>query len=665
MSQRSAWRLALVVAPLAACIGAALPARAADGLSVAANTDLTALSLNELLNIEVTSVSKRAQPLADSAAAVYVLTGEDIRRAGVHSLPEALRLVPGLEVAQADAHNYIITARGFNTFFEDKLLVMIDGRSVYTPLFSGVFWDTPDTYLNDIDRIEVIRGPGAALWGANAVNGVINIITRSAADTKGLVAQASGGNAERVYGAARYGGSLGTGAALRLYAQGYSRANTLLPDGTNERDAMEQQQAGFRGDWSLPGSQALTVSGDAYTGRAQTPPLTATSPAQPATTLSGGNVIGRWSGHSQALFPGGSDWTLQAYYSNSARDYPAGYAESRNTWNVDFQNGFRLPGDQQFLYGLGYRNSHDNTAGPPDVLLFDPPRLTLQTGSAFVQDQIGLGRSLTLTLGSKFELDTFAGFQMQPSARLGWRVNDNSFTWASVSRAVRTPNRLDENAAIYCPPPAGFPGVCGPGLLPVGNPHFRSEELIAYEWGLRLQPSSDLTLDLASFYNQYSKLRSEEATPPPFGSFENKINAHSYGGELSLAWRPVQHLDLRVFYDELHVAARTVDGSTDRTSVPSIDGSDPRHQAGLRLATQPFAHWEFDTELRYVDRLPAVRVPDYTEMGARLAYQPLNSLELALIGQNLLQDRHQEWGAPGAELRRSLMLQLTWRQFNP
>ncbi|MBV8061947.1 MAG: TonB-dependent receptor [Nevskia sp.] len=628
----------------------ALPAAARAEVQVAGG-DLTALSLDQLMSIEVTSVSKHAQSLADAAAAVYVLTGDDIRRSGAHSIAEALRQVPGLEVAQVSAQQYAITARGFNSTSADKLQVLLDGRSVYTPLTSGVFWDVLDTDLADIDRIEVIRGPGAALWGANAVNGVINIITRSARDTTGVAARAAGGNIERAYGAARWGFDAGAG-AVRLYAQGNEVASSAQPDGQDAIDGMRLEQLGFRSDWDLPHTQTLTVSGDAYTGRERAAGL---SGGPTDTTVTGGNVVGRWGGRSD----GGSNWSLLGYYDGYARDIPGIYAETRNTYDLEFQQDFRL-GNNLLLYGVGYRNSHDDTAAPPSVIPFLPSRLTLQTGNTFVQDQIDLG-PVSVTLGTKFETSTYTHFEFEPSLRLGWHVAEPVFLWAAASRAVRTPNRLDEDLAIFCPPPNGFPGTCGPGLFRIGNPELKSTRLLAYEAGLRWVPAGGVSVDLATFYNNYSDVLSTETTPPPF-RYANKLTAHSYGGELSLAWRPWSWASVRPYYQLLRIDASAAGDSTDTSSVAALEGSDPRHGAGLLLGVEPAPGWQADLDLRYVDKLPALQVPDYAEMNLRLAWKLAPRLELALSGRNLLDSRHTEWGLPASRIepRRSGLLELSW-----
>ena len=630
---------------------AAPPVQASQQAENPLPADLTQLSLDELLNIEVTSVSKHAEPLEDSAAAVFVLTGDEIRSSGARSIAEALRLVPGLDVARSSAQTYAISARGFNATSADKLQVLLDGRSVYTPLFSGVFWDALDTYLGDIDRIEVIRGPGAALWGANAVNGVINIITKSARDTQGMSARASGGTVERGFAGARAGLATDSG-AMRIYAQGVSRGSSNLPNGDEAPDGMRLEQTGFRSDWALPGSQSLTVSGDGYTGRESSPGIQGAGVAK--TTVSGQNLLARWSG---------STWSLQAYYDGYDRDEQYVYAERRHTGDIDFQQSITLGATHTLLYGAGYRISHDKTADPPQAaLIFSPGSQTLHNGSAFIQDQFALGPRLQLTLGSKFEYGTYVKFEAEPSVRVGWRATDALFNWAAISRAVRTPNRFDRDVAIYCPPPSGYPGACGPGVFRIGNPDLGPTKLIAYEWGLRYLLHPNLSVDLATFYNDYTDLRTTETTPVPFGGYANKLDAHSYGGELALLWRPLEWATVRPSYQYLQIDARPQDGSTDVSTGPSIEGSSPRHQASLRMTVNPAANWHAEADLRYVDRIRAIKVPSYTEMNLRVAYLIVPHLEVALSGQNLLDAQHQEWSENGTqfELRRGGMLEFSW-----
>jgi len=623
-------------------------------------SDLTELSLDQLLRIEVTSVSKRPEPLAAAAAAIHVLTGDEIRRAGVRRLAEALRLVPGLNVAQVDARTYAISARGFNATSADKLQVLLDGRSVYTPLTSAVFWDVLDTYIDDVERIEVIRGPGATLWGANAVNGVINIVTRSAQATHGTVVSGGGGSEERAFAALRTGAAVGRLGSARIYAKAVDSDPTVRADGSDAQDGWRSQGAGFRSDWRTGGAEALTLSGDLYTSRFGAAPSLVDPDGDP-TRARGGNLLVRWTHGADAA----SGWSLQAYYDGYRREIPGVYGERRDTVDLDFQQRLPLGERHALTYGLGYHNSHDRTAGPPDVaIVFLPGSRTLQNPSAFVQDQYSLydGR-LVFTLGSKLEYNDFTGFEVQPGVRVGWQPNEHLFTWAAIARAVRTPNRLDSDIAIFCPPPDGYPGVCGPGLLRVGNPGFRAETLVAYEWGMRLWSRHALSLDLSTFYNDYSDLRSQEQPDQdnPFIRFANNVAAHSYGGELVLGWYPLSSIGVQSWYGLLRIDAQTRAG-TDATTAANLEGAAPRHQAGLRVSLQPAERWSVDGFLRYVDELPKDSIPAYTELTLRVAWRPLPALEAALVGRNLVDDAHVEFGSTANRkaIQRAGFIELTW-----
>ncbi len=650
----------------ALAVAMSLPCHAAADddafLSIAAlPSDLTELSLEQLLNIEVTSVSKRPEKLSSAAAAIYVLTGDQIRRSGARRIADALRLVPGLEVAQVDARTYAISARGFNSSSADKLQVLLDGRTVYTPLTSAVFWDVLDTYMDDIERIEVIRGPGATLWGANAVNGVINIVTRNAHDTVGTVVSAGGGTEVRAAAAMRSGVQVGHEGAVRFYAKSADRDASEFTDGSNGGDSSRITQGGFRGDWAPLSGKNLTVSGDLYSARFNTPP-TSSQPQNQTTTASGANVLARWaSGDGQP-----SGWTLQAYFDHYQRYIPNLYSEQRDTFDLDYQQRLPMSTANTLMFGVGYRNSRDRTGEPPEnAVVFLPAARTLDVTSAFVQDQHSLldGR-VTITVGSKFEYNDFTGFEAQPGVRVGWQAAEGLFTWAAISRAVRTPNRLDSDVAIYCPPPDGFPGACGPGLFGLGNPEFESETLLAYEWGLRLWSESQLSLDLATFYNQYDRLRSQEGANAgnPFGSLGNGYQVDGYGGELVLGWNPSPDLGVQASYSLLKLDADAKPGSTDTSTGRTIEGSSPRHQAGLRISARPADRWSVDAFLRYVDNLPAYEVPAYTELDLRAAYQLNPALELSLSGRNLLSPRHAEFGSSNAlqSIERSVFVELRW-----
>jgi iron complex outermembrane receptor protein len=638
----------------------------ASGPLAALPEDLTELSLDDLMQIDVTSVSKRAEPLQEAAAAVYVLTAEDIRRSGARTLAEALRLVPGVHVARTSGQTYAISTGGFNSTSADKLEVLLDGRSVYTPLFSGVFWDVLDTYLPDVERIEVIRGPGATLWGANAVNGVINIVTRPSGETQGVEAIAGSGIPRGNFGGVRGGWALGEAGHLRAYAQARDDDNGVTRDGSESNEGLRQQQAGFRADVSGPGSDRYSLGGDAYQAKSEGE----TRIANPSTgtdfvtvyesDLSGANLHGQWE---RQMGPG-SSWNIAGYFDHSEREAPTALLERRSTWDLSSEWRQTLGARHALILGAGYRNSRDETGGPPLALIFSPASRTLQTYSAFVQDQISLadGRG-TLTLGTKFEHNDFTGVEFQPGVRLGWKLGDSAFTWAAVSRAVRTPNRLDSDVALFCPPPVGFPGICGPNAtLRVGNPELAAENLLATEWGLRLWTARRTSLQLALFYNRYQDLRSSEPVPP-LGAFDNGLHGRSIGGEIVFGWQPTDKLRFEAFYSHLDLDISADSSSLDVTTPVAIEDSNPRHMAGLRWLWSPAPRWTLDGFVRRVGELPNYEIPVYTELNLRLGWQLRRDLELALIGENLLDDHHPEFGPPGrgrVEVERQGILMLRW-----
>jgi len=638
--------LAALALALAAPAGAATPTRMA-----LAEQDLTELSLQELLDVQVISVSKHAEPLRHAAAAITVVTGDELRRAGTRTLAQALRLVPGIQVARTNAHSYTVTSRGFSG---DKLEVLLDGRSVYSPLTSTVFWDVLDTSLDDVDRIEVIRGPGGTLWGANAVNGVINIVTRHSKDTVGNTLRAGSGSEERAYAAFRGGSKIGDVGHARFYAKALERDTSVQRDGRDSFDAQRLASAGFRSDWAPAPAHEFMVSGGYYDGREQTEDLDATVYARAEdATMSGANLLARWAHRPSA----NNEWSAQAYYDGYRRDLPEVFSEKRDTGDVQFQHRFTLkPVAATVTWGGGYRVSHDETGGPPRAIIFDPASRTLETWSLFVQGQRALGKDGELSVGSKFEHNELTGFEAQPGVRLGWKLGERAFTWGAVSRAVRLPNRLDQDVAIFCEPPVDVILGCTPGTtVRIGNPDFDSEKVIAYEWGLRAWTERDVTVDLTTFYNTYTDLRSTES---PSGSFENRLEADSYGAELAVGWTPAAGVSVRPFYAFLKIDA---DGSasTDTNTPRNLEGSSPRHSAGVHLALNPWPNVTVDGFLRYVDRLPRQQVPDYVELNYRLAWRPTPALELALVGADLLHDSHAEAGT-AFELERAVWLDLNW-----
>ena len=605
---------------------------------------LKKLSVEELMDIEVTSVSKRPEKLSETASAIQVITQEDIRRFGVTSIPEALRLASNLEVAQVDSRQWAISARGFNNTTANKMLVLIDGRTVYTPLYAGVFWDVQDTLLEDIDRIEVISGPGATQWGANAVNGVINITTRNAKDTQGLQVVGGGGTEFRGFGGVRYGGELATNLHYRVYGKYFDRDSAVLPNGRDATNDWHVGQGGFRLDWDASDINLLTLQGDYYAGRI----------AQPGASdiaVDGNNVIGRWS----HTFSENSDLKLQLYYDRTHRNIPGTFAEDLNTYDFDLQHRFPLGERQDIVWGLGYRLIEDDV-GNTASLAFLPPHVSRQWFSGFAQDEIALVKDrLHLTLGTKIEHNDYTGFEFQPSGRLAWKLNQRQTAWAAISRAVRTPSRIDSE--FYAP--------SSPPFFLAGGTNFVSEELLAYELGYRLQPHKRVSVSIAAFYNDYDNLRSLERVNPPAlfpVVIGNGQKGESYGAELTADYQVTDWCRLHAGYTELQIHIRPKAGSTDTTS-GSSESHDPNHQFFFRASLDLPCHLEFDSVFRYVTHIANLGVPAYGEVDLRLAWQPLAKLEISVVGQNLLHDHHAEFGAAATrqEIERAVYGKVVWR----
>ncbi len=638
------------------CIGAYVSPVSAEELD-----DLTEMSLESLMDVEVTSVSKTPQRVADTAAAIHVISNEDIRRSGATSIPEALRLAPGLQVAQNSGNAWAISARGFSNIIANKLLVMIDGRTIYNPVFSGVHWDQQDVLLADIDRIEVIRGPGGTLWGANAVNGVINIITRAAAETQGGLAEAGGGDPTGGFGALRYGGALGDSAHYRAYGKHTERSALETATGGDADDDGEQSQVGGRIDWQLSARDNVTLQGDAYTGdfgqRLFSPSLTPPGMFNVSDSgdKHGQNLLVRW----QRLLDTGSDFTLQAYYDHYERDSLIS-GESVRTWDIDFQHQKNLHEDLNVIWGLGYRHQDVELEDRFNIQFGDTER-GLDTFSAFLQGDYDITKDLQLTLGSKFEHNEFTGFEYQPSIRMHWHPdqNQNHTLWGAVSRAVRTPNLVDDDASnnffVFTQP-------FGPPLLfqSVGNPELDSEELLAYEIGYRGRLRPDLALDIAAFYNDYDKLLSTEFNPVPefrtdpvphllFQSFpDNQLRGATYGLEASTEWQATDRWRLTASYTLLKMDLRPRSGSTDLFTADFVEDSNPEQQFQIRSYLDLPHNLEFDTALYWVDRLPGnpelftETIDDYLRLDLHLGWKPTPDLQLGLFAQNLLDNRHRE-----------------------
>jgi len=637
-------RTILLAMTAIATVGRGASAQRPDSLaqptdSVAA---LKALSLEQLMNVEVTSVSKRPERLSQVPSAIQVITQEDLRRSGASNLPEALRLATNLEVAQVDSRQWAISARGFNSTTANKLLVLIDGRTVYTPLYSGVFWDAQDISLSDVDRIEVISGPGATLWGANAVNGVINIITKDAKDTPGLLVSGGGGTELRGLGSARYGAALGASARFRAYAKGFTREPTVFPNGQDAGDDWHAEQGGFRMDWDLSEGSHLTLEGDLYDGRIS-------QPGAADVVVSGHNAIARWSRTTSAH----STLTAQLYYDRTHRDIPATFGEDLDTYDVDLQQHATLGTRHEVVWGVGYRLINDRVANSAG-LAFLPPHVTRQWFTGFLQDEIALVPDrLRVTLGTKLEHNDYTGVEIQPSARLNWAPRASGTLWAAVSRALRTPSRLDRELFI-------------PGQAPyalAGGPNFHSEEELAYEVGYRHEAQA-LAVTIATFYNRYYGLRSlEQANPPnPLPVvIGNGQDGESYGTEVTGEYRVSGRWRLRAGYTELRVHIWPVPGSTDSTH-GSAESHDPERQLAVVSSTDLPGHLRLDGVLRYVGAIANQQVPAYAELNARLSWQAAEPLEVSIVGQNLLHAHHAEFGAAATrqEIKRGVYGSVTW-----
>jgi iron complex outermembrane receptor protein len=622
-------------------------ARGAAFAPESSRNDLADLSLEELSNIKITSVSRREERLSKAAASIFVITADDIRRSGATSLPEAMRLAPNLEVARITAGQYAISARGFNNAIGNKLLVLIDGRTVYTPLYSGVNWDSQFVMLEDIERIEVISGPGATLWGANAVNGVINVITRTAQATQGTLVAGGGGNRETA-GSARYGGRLGENGYFRVYGMGSDRNNTTLANGSPVADGLRNGQGGFRADWT-GADYGATLEGNAYQGR--TDPGPAGSP-----TVSGANLLARWT---QQL-ANGSNLEVQTYYDHTEGNDPFVFADKIDTFDIQFQHSFALTPQQRILWGGGYRYARDDTQTQinplnPLVVAFIPARRSLEWGNVFVQDEVALKPDLNLTLGMKLESNVYTGIEFLPSVRLAWSPGDNELVWGALSRAVRAPARLDRDFRYYLRLPNS-------PLIPIidGGPDFQSEIAYVAETGYRAQPASALSYSITGFYAFYDKLRSVQ--PPPGALIQNMIQGSTYGVEAwgTLQVTPIWRMSAGMV--ALHENLRVKAGSLDPTG-PSPEGNDPKFQWMLHSSLNLPGNSEFDVYLRHVNALPEPVVPAYTALDARLGWRPHPDLELSVTVQNLFDRHHVEFGAPAAasEIDRRVFFKVVWR----
>jgi len=629
--------------------------------------DLTQKSLADLMNIEVTSVSKREQKTSQIAAAVFVISREDIGRSGALNIPDLLRMVPGLDVAQIDASKWAISARGFNGQYSNKLLVLIDGRAVYSPIFAGVFWDSENVPLDSIERIEVIRGPGAAAWGSNAVNGVINIITMSAKDSQGGNVAAGAGNDTTGPMTVRYGANAPGIGAYRVFAEGFQVNSLPTFAGLEGHDDGRLIHGGFRTDTNLSAKDSLTTEGETFQGNAGELAFTPISVMPPESAIlalrdrySGGSLLAKWN----RTFSPASTTSLQFYFDRTNRGDTT-YNLGLNTFDIDFQHHIVWRARQDIVWGLGYRVSADNIS-PTLRISATPQRRRTQLFNLFAQDDIAIRPDhVHLTLGARVEHNDYTGFNFQPSARMVWTPDATNSIWAAVSLADRTPARSDTDFRV------NFEALPGPGNVPIlvslfGNPNQRNEKLTAFETGYRTALTSRFSLDSTVFYNRYRDLTSVEpeatrveSNPPPVHllipeSFGNSLFGETHGVEVFANWKVASVWTLNPGYSflaiHLHEFANSQDGS-----ISGTQGGTPDHQAQLRSSVSLPWHLQWNASAYFVNRLPGLSIPSYTRVDTGLNWHPRESLSLSLVGQNLVKNLHPEYSGPNSTVQPGLM----------
>jgi iron complex outermembrane receptor protein len=617
--------------------------------------DLTSTSIEDLMNMEVTSASKKEQKLSQVAAAIFVITQEDIRRSGATSIPDALRMVPGVQVAQLDANIWVITIRGFSDRFADKVLVLIDGRTVYTPTTSGVYWDQQDVPVEDVERIEVIRGPGGTIWGANAVNGVINITTKSAKDTKGGLATVSGGSGGYSQGLLQWGGRAGDAGDYRVFGKYEGTGSLPLADGTPGGDAWHIWHTGFRSDLELSAKDSMTIQGDflrTSEGEILNVVLANDLPQQQTfssrTDVRAANILERWN----RKVSEGSTIALQAYYDGYDRHEEGGY-EGRRTFDLDFQNHVAVSTRNDLVWGLGYRVTSDNLT-PKYSKSYVPAQRTDNLLSAFVQDEFKATSALHFIAGGRLEHNGYTGFEFEPSAQLVWTPTERQSVWVSAARAVRQPARADTAIQIdlaIVPLPGGDFGV----KEVMGDPNRKAEELIAYQFGYRAEVSKKFSFDVATFWNRYHHLQTDEpgnafftSSPAPQHfvfpeTSSDNAHARTYGVEVFLDWSVTKRWRISPGYTFLQMAV-SPDASSLDTSVSSQGGDAPKHGYTIRSQVTLPHNLEWDTFLYFVSALPNQGVPGYNRVDTRVGWRLGESIVFSLVGQNLLTPRHGEFG---------------------
>ena len=638
--------------------------------------ELAEFSLEELMNIEVRSAGRKQQKLSHTAAAVYVVTQEDIHRSGATSVPEALRMVPGLHVAQIDSTKWAISARGSNARFANKMLVLVDGRSVYTGLWSGTYWDQHDLLLEDIERIEVIRGPGATMWGANAVNGVINIITKSAKDSQGWLATATGGNLDRGT-AVRYGGKFGDKVHYRAYSKMFDRGHSLMPDGRPAGDRWRATRGGGRMDWQVSAKDSLSIHGDIYEGNSRQEPAFAVLLGGPSVDgpervySSGGYAQLRW----DRKFSERSETALQIYFTDEERGESAAIGKF-DTIDFDIQHRFALAARHDLMWGGGYRRTMDRIRGlgpsGAEAVRFRPDSRDQNLVSVFLQDDFSLVEDrLVLTAGSKLQRNDYTGLEIQPNARLLWTPDARQGLWGAMSRAVRTPSRLERDVQVDFPIVGAPSGVIGRLL---GQPGFEAETVFVYEAGYRRQIGSRVAADLAVFHSRYDRLQDTatglpflEMTPQPRlvvpMRYVNSRKATAWGVEIATSWSLRKTWKVNANYSWLDW--RYSRKAESQPSAGPSRGPDPAHQAQLRSSLELTPKLSLDTSLYVFSALRDFQIPGHARLDARLGWRVSPVAELSLNVNNLLDGTHLEFPAeaflPTQALRRSVFVNLAWR----
>jgi iron complex outermembrane recepter protein len=648
------------------------------GASAFAQRDLTQLSLEDLMNTKVTSVSKKEQSLSQTASAIFVINAEDIRRSGATNIPDLLRMVPGVDVAQINANTWAVSARGLNGRFSNEMLVLLDGRNVYTPTFGGVLWDVLDLLLEDLERIEVIRGPGGTIWGANAVNGVINIITKKSGDSKGGMGVAGGGNLDQGMGMVQYGGGLGRSSDYRIFTKYFNQDHRPGLGGFEGADGWHLLRGGFRTDSRLSGKDTVMVQGDLYTGKEGSPAFFLPSILSPglqdidlAVNLSGGFVQSAWN----HVYSARSDTSLQVSFDRYKRNDIL--TEGRNTVALDFEHHFGWGARQDIVWGAGYRYTNSDTQGNLTFSL-DPANFSMQLFSGFFQDEVALvPERLFITLGSKLEHNVYTGFDLMPSGRVSWTPNARHMLWGAVSQAARTPAESDIAVRANV---AGFPSPGGiPALVAfVGNPHLKNEGLIAYEFGYRLELTPNISMDLSSYYGDYNHQQTTEpaapflepAPSPPHlvlpETFQNLMHGEAHGFEMAIKWKPIERWTLSPGYafEQIHMHLNPT--SQDTRSVLEAEGGGPVNSAYVRSHLGLVHGIAWDASAYFVDRLRSGNIPSYTRLDTGGTWRWTEGLSMSVVGQNLVKDRHLEFvdeneTAQSTLIKRSAYAKITWQ----